>query len=426
VTLPLAVTTVARLDALITRERVRNYSLIFLVLGAAAVVLNVALGPYPMTAAREVAFPDFVAHWTGGRLLLDGRLESLYDPAVQVDLQRRELPASSGLFWFVSPPPAAFLYLPLAALPYAVSALLWTVLTAACLTAAVLLARRLMAGRARDYPVMAIVFVASPAALQLVDAGQDSGLALLIIMVGLRLLLSGRDALAGCVLALGLFKPQLFVLVPLALLAQQRFRAFGAFLLTAMSLCAASLMVLGADVWRSWWAAIGSPLYQSGVQVGQTWKMQSVSALLTALGTPPALAYGVLVMGAVVLVLRVRRIRSDTPQVWALTLLTTVVCSPHVMSYDLVILLPVLTYLASRPTRAAVRLLSVATVVLLASVALRLPLSQLDPGHWVLLAAPWSALPLLGLWVVLLRSGSSTEDTGRPVPEVVEGHAKAG
>jgi hypothetical protein len=426
VTLPLAVAAVSRLDTLITRERVRNYSLIFLVLGAAAVVLNVALGPYPMTAAKEVAFPDYVAHWTGGRLLLEGRVDSLYDPAVQAELQRRELPESSGLFWFVSPPPAAFLYLPLAALPYAVSALLWTVLTAACLAAAVVLARPLMAGRARDYPVLVIVFVASPAVLELVGAGQDSGLALLLIMVGLRLLLSRRDVLAGGVLALGIFKPQLFVLVPLALLAQQRFRAVASFLGTAVSLCAASLLVLGADVWRSWWAAIASPLYQSGVQVGQTWKMQSVSALLTSFGAPQALAYGVLVLGAVVLVHRVARTRSDTAQVWALTLLTTVVCSPHVMSYDLVVLLPVLTYLASGPTRAAVRLLSVVTVVLLASVALRLPLSQLDPGHWGLVAAPWSALPLLGLWMVLLRSASSTDDTGRQVTEVVEGHAVTG
>jgi hypothetical protein len=350
---------------------------------------------------------------------------SLYDPAAQARLQHGLVPGSVGVSWFVSPPVAVWLYLPLAWLPYGVSTVVWTAVSAGLLAASLLLAQPQTTGQGRrDYAVVVVVFAASPVVLELVGGGQDSAVALLVLMLGIRLLLVGRGVLAGCVLALGIFKPQLFVLVPLALLIQQRYRATAAFTATAVMLCALSVITVGIAPWRSWWAALSSPLYQESVQVGQTWKMQSVSSLLTALGAPAAVSYLVLALGASALVLTTRRIGHDSAQVWALTVLTTVVFSPHVMLYDLVILLPAMTWVAYRLNVRAVRLLSVALAALLATVALRYAVSSTSQDHWALLAAPWSALPLLGLWWVVMRFSPTPDVPDLPAAALrTQGHA---
>jgi cytochrome b561 len=373
-----------------------------------------------------VVLPDYQAHWTGGRLLLDGRADVLYDPAVQSQLQRTHVPGSTGLSWFVSPPVVAALYAPFALLPYGPSAVLWAVVNLALLVVAVRLVRPLLPqdGTSR---LFVLAFLATAAVFEVMGAGQDSLLALVVLLVGLRLLLANRDGLAGAVLALGIFKPQLFVLVPVALLLQRRYRAVATGGGMAVGLVLLTLPMVGVDGWRSWLGALASPLYLNDVQVAQTWKMQSVSALGTALGGPQLLAYVLLVVGAFALGWRLRKIRDDTTQVWALTVLTTVVFSPHVMLYDLVFLLPVLAYLWSRLNTRPARLLAVAAAILLWSVPIRRLAATTD---WAMLSAPWSALPLLGLWLLLFRGSRShrvelDDGPGRPT-RVSAGPAVAG
>ena len=397
----------AGVDGLLTRERVRNYSWICLVLGLAAQVANAALGHFPLTGAHDVLLPDYLARWTAGRLVLEGHAGVLYDPAAQEQLQHALVPGSRGLSWFVSPPFAVLGYLPLALLPYGVSALGWAVVSVTLLVVAARAVRPLADGAgspgAGDLRLLLLVFAASPAVLELVAAGQDTAVVLVLVVVALRLLLDGREIAAGTLLALATVKPQLLVLVPVALLAQRRHRAVAAFATGTAALVLLSLPLVGTSGWRSWLAALHSPLYRTGVQQGQTWKMQSVSALATALGAPTVTGWLVLAVGAGVLVVRARRVRSDTRHVWALTLLTTVVCSPHVLQYDLVLLLPVMVFLHDRVDTRAVRLLGFGTVLLLATVAVRHVLAGPLGGTGQLLEAPWSALTLLGVWFALLR-----------------------
>lgn len=394
---------VSRVDSLISRERVRNYSWILLITSLVIAVPHAALGRFPLALSGEIVFPDYLAHWTGGRLLLEGREDMLYDPTFQLELQRAAVPGTPGLSWFVSPPVAVAMYLPLAWLPYGTSALLWTGLMVSAFTLCLRLVRPLVRTRSRDFRLLVLAFTATPAVFEVLGAGQDSLVALLIMVGGLRLLLAGRDGAAGATLALGIVKPHLFVLVPVALLIQKRYRAFGAFVGVALALVLASVAVVGVEGWVNWVNAISSPLYAEAVQVHQTWKMQSVSALGTALGVPHVAAYAILAIGCVALAAGLKRSRLDTERVWALTLMTTVVFSPHVMVYDLVILLPVATYCVTRLNIRSVRVLALLTIVLLWSV----PIRQLTARHddrWTLLAAPWSAVTLLLLWVVLMRS----------------------
>ena len=189
-----------------------------------------------------------------------------------------------------------------------------------------------------------LAFCASAPVFEALGSGQDSLLALVIWVAGLRLLLRGRDAAAGTLLALGLFKPQLFVLVPFLLLAQRRWRALGAFCAVGAGITLLSVLVQRADTWRLSLASLGSPLYTQQVQDGQAWKMQSLTALVAEL-VPGRLVGGVLLLAAAVGILLLgRRPGHDVQRDWALLALVTVVTSPHVVLYDLVLLLPALVW----------------------------------------------------------------------------------
>src|SRR5205823_610860 len=116
----------AAVDRLLTRRRLRGYLAIFLAVWVATLLASVAFGHPPRNMAGKPILPDFLAHWIGGRLLLDGQTVRLYDPDVQHALQTQVVGEQDALAWFVNPPFMAFFYAPFAALPYLPSALAWT------------------------------------------------------------------------------------------------------------------------------------------------------------------------------------------------------------------------------------------------------------------------------------------------------------
>ncbi len=405
----------ARADALIVRERVRHYSLIIAAMGSLALLLNTTLGGFPVALSGEVVLPDFFANWTGGRLILAGRVDELYDPAAQTALQAATVPSTRGLAWFISPPTTALLFVPFAALPYGWGALAWTAATVAALGLALCWARPLLQSRQADHRLFVLVIWSTPPVFELIGSGQSTALALLVVLLSLRLADRGHEIGSGAVLAAGLYKPHLFLLVPVVLLMQRRYRALGALTATSVLVVLATLPVVGLEAWTNWGRTLASPLYSDQVRANLAWKMQSVPALHTALGGPDSIVYVYLAVGVVAFVWTARKFSGDTPRVWALALMTTVVFSPHVMVYDLVLLVPVAAYLLSRRDTRAARLLGILTCVLLWSMPLRYALAAKDPQLHAL-SAPWSALSLLGLWLLLAIDGrSSTPRTATPV-----------
>jgi hypothetical protein len=403
-----------RVDALLDRQRLRNYSLIILVFGAVVLIAAALVAP-------DKVLTDYVAHWTGGRLLLDGRGGALYDGSVQLDLQRQALGQTDNFAWFVSPPFVAVLYAPLAALPIRVSGVVWTVLSAGALVASARLARPLApAWLQESWSLVLLVAAASAPVFRLLGAGQDSALLLLIWVAGTRLLLTRREAAGGAVLALGLAKPQIVFLVPLVLLVQGRWRALGAFAATGIVLVALSVAAVGPV---SAWTSVVLPFsdtYQRDVQLGQAWQMQGVTALATTV-LPESWATSAQLVGsalavALVLVLLVaaarhRRDGSRDAELWALIAVVTVLASPHVLDYDLVLLLPaVLISLHDRWDTVA-RLSLLALFVTTWTTPARHALGSLLPWPLNVVGAAWTALPLLvlawSLWRCRARGNKS-------------------
>ena len=387
-------------DRLITAERLTLYPLTFLVMGAVILGATILIGDYPHIAGGEIVLPDFLAHWTGGRMLLDGDTAHLYDPATQLLVQSGEV-GRGTLSWFVSPPFAAALYAPFASLGYGVAAIAWTAFSLACLVAAAVLVRPFAPRLFRDHPGgVFLVLASTQPVFELLGSGQDSGVSVLLWVAGLRLLLAGRDVSGGVVLALGLFKPQLFFVVPFVLAAQRRWRALGAWAATAAGLGLVSVGLVGIDGVADWLRVPFSDTFHAAVQVDQSWKMQSLPALSTTMGLWSWVATLVAFVAVLVLLRQLWRARAagvEELQMWMLALMATMVASPHLVIYDLVVALVPLVWLVDRVNTRTVRLACLTLFVLTWTV----PIRHLVGGP---VDAAWSAIPLVILWYVMART----------------------
>jgi hypothetical protein len=376
------------------------YPLTVLIASTAVMVAAISLGDLPHIAGGEVVLPDFLAHWTGGRMLLDGDTGALYDPAAQRAVQAVEV-GDGTLSWFVSPPFATYLYGPFAMLAYGQAAVAWTVFSTACLVAAAILVRPLAPRLFRDHTVgVYLVLLATQPVFELLGSGQDTGLSVLLWVAGIRLLLAGRELAGGMVLALGLFKPQLFFVVPFVLVAQRRWRALGAWAATAIGLGLVSVGTVGLDGVIDWAKVPFSETFHAAVQVGQAWKMQSLPALASTLGLSSWVVELVAVAAVLVFLRQLRRARTlgvgDLPM-WMLAMMATVVASPHLVVYDLVVGLVPMLWLVEHANTRTVRLACLTLFVLTWTV----PVRHFLGGPF---DAAWSAIPLVILWAVLARS----------------------
>ena len=383
-------------------------------------ILNVVLGDSPLTVIGNPLLPDYLAHWTGGRFIVDGNAHSLYDRQAQYRLQAGVVGESNQVAWFVSPPAAALLYAPLAALPYVPSALAWAVITWALLAASLLLMRPMFPRLGgRDWIVVALAIAATQPLLQLIGSGQDTALSLFLWVAAVRLLWAGRDIAAGALFALGLVKPQLFALAPVVLLAQRRWRALGSWAAFASGMALASVAVVGVDGVLQWLALPFSDLYRSMVQVDQAWRMQGLPSLVAAIAPASwasvADAVG-LVIALVVVLLFARTAFRAAPSayagVWAFACLTTVVAAPHLLEYDLVFAVPALLYLLDRHDSPRVRWSLVALVVLTWSGFPRHDLLIGWPWPVTVLGAAWGAVALAVLWFTLWRALEPEQPSG--------------
>jgi hypothetical protein len=395
---------ITRIDRLLTEQRLRDYPLI---------LLGMWVLTYTLVAALTPSFdflPDFTARWTAGRFLLEGRSIDLYDAAAQAAYQQAEL-GRTKLSWFVSPPFVGVMFAPLAALPYGVSGVLWTVISAGALVWACILLRPFAPPViARRWRMTLLIAVTSIPTLELLGSGQDTSLVLLAIAGGTRLLNRGQAGWAGVVLAVGLMKPQLIFLVPVLFIARRVSWAAVTFTATGVGLAVLSWLLVGTNGLLTWLSLPFSSLYSTEVTHSQAWKSVSISAFLGGLAPSQAawwsaiaLVGGLSTAAIGVIALRAQR---HTPLLWAgwgVVLLTTVVASPHFMIYDLVGAMPAILALAARTWDATTRVLLAVTCVLLWLAA---PLHLISVGlNWPLslVGLPWPAITIACLWLRFVR-----------------------
>jgi Glycosyltransferase family 87 len=393
-------------DALLTRARVARFCWGFVIVDLILALLR--LSERRIAQGRPL-LPDLVAHVAGGHLLVSGQGAVLYDLAAQRAVETGITGDPSFLDLYLSPPFVAALYAPLSLLRYPVAAALWTVLSLALVAVSLWLLRECVPGVSpRDYRMLLLVVGASYPVFSLLGSGQDSGVSLLIWTAGVRLSLARRDGWAGAVFGLGAFKPQLFFLTPLVFVALGRPRALRWFLVVVAGLVVASLAVAGPGSLSAWAAILLSPAYLDGVRGGQGWQMQNLASfvgeVLPARARPLAVGAGLAASAAVIGATLLRRRATggaapvDEKTLWTRGCLATLLASPHLFGYDLVLLSLPAAILVEGGLERRDRVAIAMAFALTWTSPLRAVLTA--PSGWPLsiVGASWTAVPLLVLW----------------------------
>ena len=231
----------------LNRERLTVYPRIFLIgyiLCGAGLVLSAAYSKTGLTDLLDRPLgADFSHYWIASFLAQTGHPLTVYHAPEFIAVQEAFFKVTYPLPWFY-PPTFLLMIYPLAFLPYLVSLCAWL---AATLAAYLVVLRRIA-----PHPLTPWLALAFPGTFQNFFHGQNGFLSTALLGGGL-CLLNQSPWVAGILLGLVSYKPHLFVLIPVALIAGRRWQALLAAMSTAIILALASFLLLGQGVWVAFW-----------------------------------------------------------------------------------------------------------------------------------------------------------------------------
>lgn len=213
---------------------------------AASVVVRVNLPGY----GGESIQLDFAAFWAAAKLALAGEPVAAFHP-VRLE-EAMALPPSDtppGNMLWLYPPAWHIAIMPFGLLPFSAAFLIYSAIVYAAFAAAV---RPLAAPLPGGLPLI----LAGPAVVLILQFGNNSLLWTAGLVIALSALASGKGALAGSAIALLTLKPQLGLLVPVALLAGGHWRAVLWAIGGTLVIVAVSVAALGADYWLHWFGTL--------------------------------------------------------------------------------------------------------------------------------------------------------------------------
>ena len=194
---------------------------------------------------------DFLPFYTAGQFLHAGRVDQLYDPDATRAAEHQTC-ASAGLVIhneygaFLNPPFAALPAAPLAHWDYPTALWIWTAFLAAFLAAAVILMIRLLpAGTGvRLWGLIPLLLFTALPVWQAALHAQNTFFSLLVLAATVTLWRNEKPFTAGAVAGLLLFKPQLGIVIAIALALTLGSRAVWGWCLTAAALLAINVIAL--------------------------------------------------------------------------------------------------------------------------------------------------------------------------------------
>lgn len=197
-----------------------------------------ALGSRIVPQAKQ---HDFLNLYSGGTLALHGPLQQIYTPEVQLKTERTFVPKLPALVPFVRPPFYALALTALAAIPFQWAFGVWLGVQTAVYLSVLTWAKSRWGPDALLFGSMFL-----PATLG-IASGQDCVFMLAIVAGMIALQDRGQETAAGAVLGLGLIKFHLFVIWPLVLLVQKRWRMLAGGAILALAEIIFSWILVGSS-----------------------------------------------------------------------------------------------------------------------------------------------------------------------------------
>lgn len=314
--------------------------LLLLTFGWIAVSHGGVLDPFGKTLGT-----DFLSFYAASDLALRGLPVEVYDLAAHRAVQEHVAGSDIGYAAFFYPPTFLLVVLPLAVLPYLWALIAWLVMTGFAYWRAL----RTLMPQAWSAPAI----LAFPAVLQTVGHGQNAFLSAALFGF-VAVTLDRRPIVAGVCIGLLCYKPHLALLAPFALAAAGRWRAFAAATATVTIFVFVSVVVFGAD---TWWAFMSQmPFSRKVLELGGVGheKMQSLFAAARFLGGSVVLAYavqGLVASAAAVAVVALARRGADGVALGAVLAVGSMLATPFLLDYDLLLLAIPLAYSANEADR---------------------------------------------------------------------------
>ena len=287
---------------------------------------------------------DFASFWAAGRLALMGTPALAYDIAAHRAVEMT-VAHMGGLMPFPYPPPFLFLVALIAFHPFWLAYLLWILANSALYFAAT-----------RSFTTVRNAF-AHPSAIVNAIIGQNGLLTSGIFIFGVSLLTT-RPFVAGAVLGLLIIKPQLAILVPVALVAARRWDSVAGAALSSILLLTMAWLVFGTESYRAFLGITGQ---YAGFMDLSRWNWSELASLFSFLrffGIPQPVALAIQAVAALAAaILTWRAWAADDEERGAILASATMLVSPYILTYDSMLLIwPLAVFLndRTRPWRAAI------------------------------------------------------------------------
>jgi hypothetical protein len=286
---------------------------------------------------------DFINYWSAAFLTLHGRAHEIYDiHAFHAFEQGIAGPTLSG-YHYSYPPVMLLLSTPLAFIPYVPALFVWL---GASWYAFYRVLQTAMPGDG------ALLFALAAPAVLINAVGGQNGCWTAALLGGGLTLIDRRPHFAGVLLGLMVYKPQLAVLLPVALVAGRKWKTFFATAATAAGLLAASVLVFGVDLWKQYFHLATALRHVILEDNGVVHRMVSVFVMARPLGASVESAYIIQALFALAACGAVGVVWfKDAPAGIrnATLLLGTCLATPYLQDYDLVFGALVLAWLWQQP-----------------------------------------------------------------------------
>jgi hypothetical protein len=342
---------------------------------------------YKRWSINDIWGVDFFAIWSYAKFLFSKPYLEIYDNDILVNFQGDLGACPKCLLPYAYPPFFLFYIFPLGILSYYLAYILWTLGTGCCYFVASFERRK------RIYTSFLIIF--APATIVSLEAGQTGLLSSALIVGGFRVVTT-RPILGGILFGLASFKPQLGILIPVALISARLWRTVAVACVTIFVLALASSVAFGWSMWSLWVAkllphadwvlavnerynpTITSSLISVGVELPIARIVQACVGIFVAITIWICFRKGVTILAA------------------ALLFVGTFLATPYAIFYDM----PMLTnavFAVLRDEEQTKRLLTIPELIVLAA-TLILPVIMLETWRPALLRS----IPLILLFGLIV------------------------
>lgn len=397
-----------RSGAWLTAARMRAYGAIMLVVALAGICGWIALSDGAIDRNGKPLGTDFSNVYAAGTLAWQGRAADAYDPALQ---HAAEMAVFGGrdvpFYGWHYPPFFLLIAAAVAAMPYLYGLLLWQLTSFLGYGAALygILPRRGTLLAAAAFPA---VFV---------NLGHGhNGFLTTALLGGAMVLLDRRPWLAGVLIGLIAYKPQFGVLIPLALVADGRWRSIAAAAMTAAALVAVSTLLFGTGIWHAFADSTAFTREVVLEQGGTGWpKIQSIFSAARMWGAGVPLAYAaqaVLAGGIAVSLAWLWRSQAAFALKAAALAVGSLLATPYVLDYDLVVLAIAIAYVARDGLARGFRSFEISLLALVWMMPL---LTRSIAGATGL---PLGLLTMIALYVFVIRRAVLDRAAARAAPQL--------